>query len=82
MRRNWTSPASSPLSWPEAERSRGSPPPSSQSRRESDAEVAFRRVGTGSRIVAGHALVNSNSVISGRAPSRIGKPVVPMPRFM
>ena len=27
-------------------------------------------------------LANSNNVISGRAPSRIGKPVVPMPRFM
>jgi len=25
--------------------------------------------------------VSSNSVISGRAPSRMGKPVVPMPRF-
>ncbi len=27
-------------------------------------------------------LANSKSVISGRAPSRMGKPVMPMPRFM
>ena len=27
-------------------------------------------------------LVNSNTVISGRAPIRMGSPVMPMPRFM
>ena len=27
-------------------------------------------------------LANSNTVISGRAPSRMGGPVMPMPRFM
>jgi hypothetical protein len=27
-------------------------------------------------------LANSNTVISGRAPNRMGRPVMPIPRFM
>jgi hypothetical protein len=32
-------------------------------------------------VPGGQALDNSNTVISGLAPSRMGKPVVPMPRL-
>lgn len=35
----------------------------------------------GGRVRCGHVLVNSNTVISGLAPRRIGKLIVPMPRL-
>ena len=44
--------------------------------------AAERHYGSATRELRYAWRVNSNSEISGRAPSRMGKPVMPIPRFM